>query len=225
MIFPRLFCALYVGIGLLSGGQVVRAADSSGWKETSKQGSLTLYEKERVGTAVKEVRAVGTFDSPPWMVRNVLDDVEHYSQFMPYVIQSHILAHDPAKHTILAYAQINPPVVSNRDYTILVHDESKTGAGTGEEIYVSRWEDASDKGPAEKKGFVRVKNNEGSWLLEPIDGGAHTRATYTLYTDGGGGIPAFLLNSLNRRRLTELFEIVSKRVLEPQYRLNKPVLP
>ena len=65
---------------------------------------------------------------------------------------------------------------------------------------------------------MRVKNNEGSWLLEPIDGGAHTRATYTLWTDGGGGIPAFLLNSLNKRRLGELFDIVGKRVLEPQYR-------
>ena len=207
------------------GAAPVCAADSGGWSETGKQGNLTLYEKERSGTSVKEVRAVGTFDSPPWMVRNVLDDVEQYAQVMPYVIQSKIIAHDPAKHTITAYAQINPPVVSNRDYTITVHDESKPGSGGGEATYVSRWEEANEKGPAEKKGFVRVKNNEGSWLLEPIDGGAHTRATYTLYTDGGGGIPAFLLNTLNRRRLGELFEIMGKRVLEPQYRVNKPVLP
>ena len=225
MISYRLFCILFVGFGLLIGGAGARAADGGGWTETGKKDNLTLYEKEHAGTSVKEVRAVGTFDSPPWMVRNVLDDVEHYSQFMPYVIQSKIIAHDPAKHSITTYSQINPPVVSNRDYTITVHDESKPGPGAGEEIYVSRWEEANDKGPAEKKGFVRVKNNEGSWLLEPIDGGAHTRATYTLYTDGGGGIPAFLLNSLNKRRLGELFEIVGKRVLDPQYRVNKPVLP
>ena len=214
-----------MGVGLLTGRPAAQAAEGGGWKETGKEGNLTLYERDHAGTSVKEVRAVGTFNSPPWMVRNVLDDVEHYAQFMPYVIQSHILAHDPAKHTVLAYAQINPPVVSNRDYTILVHDESKPGSGVGGEVYLSRWEEANDKGPAEKKGFVRVKNNEGSWLLEPIDGGAHTRGTYTLWTDGGGGIPAFLLNSLNKRRLTELFEIVTKRVLEPQYRVDKPVLP
>ena len=222
MNFPRIFCALLVGLGLLGWEHPVRAGDANeGWKETGKEEGVTLYEKDHAGTSVKEVRAVSTFDSPPWMVRNVLDDVEHYPQFMPYVIQCKIIARDPAKHTILTYSQINPPVVSNRDYTILIHDESKPA----EDTYVSRWTDGSDKGPPEKKGFVRVKKNEGSWVLEPIDNGLHTKATYTLYTDGGGGIPTFLLNSLNRRRLKELYEIVGKRVLDEQYRQNKPVLP
>ena len=222
----RFFHTFLFGVGLLMAGRLARAGDANeGWKETGKQGNITLYEKERTGTGVKEVRAVGVFDSPNWMVRNVLDDVEHYPQFMPYVIQSKIIERDPVKHTILTYAQINPPVVSNRDYTILIHDESRPGPEAGQETYVSRWVDGSDKGPAEKKGFVRVKKNEGSWVLEPIDGGQHTRATYTLFTDGGGGIPAFLLNSLNRRRLTELYDIVRSRVLEQQYREKKPVLP
>lgn len=218
----RLLCVLLVGFGLSSGGWPARAEGTGdGWKEMGKQGNLNLFEKDRAGTSVKEVRAVGTFNSPPWMVRNVLDDVEHYTQFMPYMIQSKVLARDPAKHTILTYAQINPPMVSNRDYTILVHDESNLDEGK----YVSRWVDGSEKGPAEKKGFVRVKKNEGSWVLEPIDNGLHTKATYTLYTDGGGGVPAFVLNSLNRRQLTELYEIVAKRVLAEQYRQTKPVLP
>ena len=218
----QILCTL-LGLGFFAVSQPLRA-DSS-WKETGQQGGITTYERDREGTSIKEVRAVGTFDSPNWMVRNVLDDADHYSQFMPYVIQSHILAHDPARHTLLTYAQVNPPVVSMRDYTILIHDESKPGPVEGEEIYSSRWEDGSAKGPAEKKGFVRVKNNEGSWLLEPIDGGKRTRATYTLFTDGGGGIPAFLLNSLNKRRLVELYDVVAKRVQDPQYRQNKPVLP
>ena len=218
----QLLCTLF-GLGFFAASQPLRADTS--WKETGQQGSITTYERERAGTSVKEVRAVGTFDSPNWMVRNVLDDADHYDQFMPYVIQSHILAHDSAKHTLVTYAQINPPVVSMRDYTILIHDESKPGPGEGEETYASRWEDGSTRGPAEKKGFVRVKNNEGSWLLEPIDGGKRTKATYVLFTDGGGGIPAFLLNSLNKRRLLDLFAVVAKRVQDPQYRQNKPVLP
>ena len=180
----RFLCLLFVGFGLLSGGWSVRAGEASdGWKETGKQGDITLYEKEHVGTSVKEVRAVGTFNSPPWIVRNVLDDVEHYPQFMPYVIQTKVIARDPVKHTILTYAQIDPPMVSNRDYTILIHDESNPEEGK----YISRWVDGSDKGPAEKKGFVRVKKNEGSWVLEPIDNGQHTKATYTLYTAATDG--------------------------------------
>lgn len=215
--------ACLFGLGLLAPLAAPAADDSGGWRQVDKQGDITLYEKDRAGTGVKEVRAVGTFDSPNWMVRNVIDDSDHYKDFMPYVIESRTLARDPAKHTILTYAKINPPLVSKRDYTILIHDESRPGPG-GEMTYVSRWE-GSNKGPAEQPGIVRVKNNEGSWLLEPIDNGQQTRATYTLFTDGGGGIPNFLLNSLNKKRLVELFDVVKKRVKEPKYRQNKPELP
>lgn len=225
MNFTHLCRFFLLSFSLLPAFGLARADDpAGGWTETGKSGNVTTYERERPGSSYKEVRAVGVFDSPNWMVRNVLDDADHYAQFMPYVIESRVLSRDPAKHSLLSYAKINPPVVSKRDYTIRVIDESKPGPSAGEEIYVTRWEDASDKGPAEQKGFVRVKNNVGGWLLEPIDNGQKTRATYTLWTDGGGGVPAFLLNSLNKKRLMDLFEIVEKRVQEKQYRQNKPVL-
>lgn len=223
MNLSRSFLTLLVGGGACVLVLPALADEAGGWKETGKSGDITLYEKERAGTSIKEVRAVGTFYSPNWMVRNVLDDAEHYPEFMPYVIESRVLARDPSKHTLTTYAEINPPVVSKRDYTITIHDESHPGPGN-QLTYVSRWE-GSNKGPAEKPGVVRVMNNEGSWSLEPIDGGAHTRGTYTLFTDGGGNMPAFLLNSLNKKRLTELFEVVGKRVQEKQYRQTRPVLP
>ena len=227
MNFSRLFSAPLLGVAFLGAlAAPLRAAEApSAWRQVEKKGDITLYERDKPGSSIKEVRAVGTFSSPNWMIRNVLDDTEHYTQFMPYVIQSRILACDPAKRQLLAYAEINPPVVSRRDYTILITDESRKGPGEGEMTYVTRWQDANTKGPAEKSGVVRVKNNDGSWLLEPTDGGQHTKATYTLYTDGGGGVPAFLLNRLNKQRLTELFEIVGKRVQKEQYRQNKPALP
>ncbi len=224
MNLSRFPCVCLASLGLLVPLTVPAEDNSGGWTETSKQGNITLYERERAGTSIKEVRAVGKFYSPNWMVRNVLDDADHYKEFMPYVVESRLLARDAAKHTLLTYAKIDPPLISKRDYTILIHDESRPGPGE-EMTYLSRWEGANGKGPAEQAGIVRVKNNEGSWLLEPSDNGAHTRATYTLYTDGGGGIPVFLLNSLNKKRLTELFEVVSKRVQEKQYRQTRPVLP
>ncbi len=222
MNIPQFLRAILVGCSLFTLA-LPAWADEGGWKETSKQDGLTIYEREHAGTSVKEVRAIGNFSSPNWMVRNVLDDAEHYPEFMPHVTASRIISRDPAKRSVTAYAELNPPVVSRRDYAITIHDESRPGPGD-EMTYVSRWE-GSNKGPAEKSGVVRVKNNEGSWLLEPTDGGAHTRGTYTLFTDGGGGIPAFLLNSLNKKRLTDLFEAVGKRVQEKQYRQTKPVLP
>ncbi len=201
---------------------VTRAADSD-WSEISRTPTLTIYTRDHAGSSVKEVRAVGTFEEPNWVVKNVLDDAEHYAQFMPHVVESKVISRDRSKGQVVAYARVDPPMISERDYTILVQDESiHTDKGP---LYKTKWSPANDKGPAEKSGVVRIKNNEGSWQLESTDNGTHTRGTYILWTDAGGGVPAFILNSLNKKRLTELFETVETQAKDEKYQKTKPALP
>jgi hypothetical protein len=54
-----------------------------------------------------------------------------------------------------------------------------------------------------------VTINEGSWLLESI--GNQTKATYTLYTDGGG-IPPLIMNFANKQSISRLFEALRTRM-------------
>ena len=201
------------------------AADSppAGWEEVARSGDVIVYGKTRPGSAIREMRAVGTIDAPNWVVKNVIDDGDHYAEFMPNVLESKVLARDPAHHTALAYAKLSAPLISPRDYVLLIHDESHAGTGGGAVVYKSRWE-PSDKGPAEKAGVVRIKVNEGSWTLEPIDNGQKTRATYQLYTDGGG-LPAFVLNQTTKRRIGEEYAAIEKRAGQPQYHKGKPAYP
>ncbi len=224
--FPLGLASLGVCAALvLAAPPVLRAAGDAppaGWEEIQRENNVIVYGRTRTGSSIRELRAVGTFDSPNWMVKNVLDDTEHYVDFMPNTLESHILARDPAHHTLVSYARLSAPLISPRDYALLVHDESRAAAD-GTIVYKTRWE-PSDKGPGEKSGVTRVKINEGSWTLEPIDGGQKTRATYQLYTDGGG-LPAFVLNQATKRRIGELYEAVNKRVQEPQYRKTKPAFP
>jgi hypothetical protein len=199
-------------------------ASGEGWEEIEHKPALTVYLRPHAGSSIKESRAVGIFDAPNWVVKNVLDDVENYPSFMPYVVESKLLWRNVAKRQQCVYARLNPPLVDPRDYTLLVHDDShKDGEGTV--VYASHWEPANVRGPAERSGTVRVNVNEGSWLLEPIDGGEHTRGTYTLYTDGGGGIPSMLFNSLSKRRINELFEAIARQVKDAKYQKTKPVTP
>ena len=185
MSLPRFFGALTLG-GLLSLHPLAAHAADTDWKEISQTPTLTIYERDHPGSSVKEVRAVGTFDEPNWVVKNVLDDADHYTQFMPYMIESKVISRDKSRGVLVAYARVNPPLISERDYTIMVHDDSHaTDHGA---VYKTHWEPANDKGPPEKSGVVRIKNNQGSWLLEPTDNGEHTRGTYTLWTDAGGGV-------------------------------------
>jgi len=63
---------------------------------------------------------------------------------------------------------------------------------------------------------VRVKVNEGSWLLEP-SGPDTTQATYQIYTDSGGAIPAFLVNRGSQLVIPRLFAAVRKQSQDPKY--------
>jgi len=68
-----------------------------------------------------------------------------------------------------------------------------------------------------KPGVLRVKRNEGSWLLEPA-GATKTRATYFIYTDSGGKLPAFLANVASEIGIKKVFAAVRKQVKDPKYR-------
>jgi hypothetical protein len=49
-----------------------------------------FIERLRKGADLKEFKAVGTIAAPPLAVRQVLDDVEEYPRFMPYVVEAKV---------------------------------------------------------------------------------------------------------------------------------------
>ena len=175
------------------------------WREVSKNSKLTIYSRHRSGSSLEELRAVGELDATAVKVDTVLGEVSKYPEFMPYTKESRMLASDGQ----LCYMLLSPPIVGERDYTIRVSRESRKG-DNGATAFYSHWELANAEGPPPRVGVNRVNINEGSWLLEPI--GNRTRATYILYTDGGG-IPAFLANIANKQSIGQLFEALRARVL------------
>jgi hypothetical protein len=175
------------------------------WREVSKDPSLTIYARHRSGSTLDELRAVGELNATAFKVETVLGEVSKYPEFMPYTKESRVLASDNQ----LCYMLLSPPIVGERDYTIRVSRESRKGEDGGT-AYYTHWEVANAEGPPPRPGVSRVNINEGSWLLEPV--GNRTRATYVLYTDGGG-IPAFIANLANKQSIPQMFEALRTRVL------------
>jgi Polyketide cyclase / dehydrase and lipid transport len=186
---------------------IVASRGDTSWQEIGRSADVTLLTRERGGSSIKELRGVGEIDAPLTKVKRVLNEVDSYPQFMPYTSEARVLSRDSTKHTVLQYMRLNPPIIGPRDFTIVVHDDQSS-----DERYVSRWEQANDLGPPAAKGITRVKINEGSWLLESIDGGKKTQATYTVYTDGGGDLPSFIVNLANKKSVVDLIVAVRKQV-------------
>jgi hypothetical protein len=190
---------------LLLGLQMAGSLFGEEWHQVSKNTRLTIYSRHRSGSSLEELRAVGELDATPIKVDTVLGEVSKFPEFMPYTKESRVLTSDSQ----LCYMLLSPPIVGERDYTIRVSRESRKG-DDGSTAYYMHWELANAEGPPPRPRVSRVNINEGSWLLEPV--GNRTRATYILYTDGGG-IPTFVANIANKQSIGQLFEALRERVL------------
>ena len=196
-------------------------ADDLGWAEAGHTGDVVVYNRDHQGSEVKEGKALAVFDAPSWVVKNVIDDVGRYSEFMPYTREAKIV--ERGSNYIISYQRLNPPFVANRDYTLRIEDQTKRLAG-GSIVYKVRWTRAKGYDPKPIDDVVRMPTNDGSWTLEDIDG-KRTRATYWVYTVPGGSIPTWLVNATNTTAVGELFGAVRKALSDPRYRVKHPPVP
>jgi ribosome-associated toxin RatA of RatAB toxin-antitoxin module len=211
MSWRRTFVAALLVVELCANARGAEPEASPGeWKFISNKDGVALYRRQR--PASYESKAIGEIVGSTDAVHAVIDDVESYASFMPYTAECRVLKRDG--DSVVAYQRISAPLTSDRDYTVQVHSSSKSTEGG--KVYLSRWETENALGPAEKSGVVRVKLCEGNWLLEPT-GPNTTRATYTIYTDSGGMIPAFIKNTGSQIGIRKLFAAIRKQVRDPKY--------
>ncbi len=194
------------------------------WHEAAKTEvagrPLTVYDRARAGSDVREVLGKGSFEAPPWVIKNVIDDVGRYSEFMPYTAKSTIESQGDG--WMISYQRLAIPLADDRDYVIKLTDESKEDAA-GKVVWKNRWTTEGAKGgPKPVDGVVRIAINEGYWQLEDLDGGKHTKITYYVYTSPGGAMPAFLVNAANTQAVPDLFKAVAKASADPRYSKTKP---
>jgi len=123
------------------------------------------------------------------------------------------LSREPDDKVIYFYSKLNTPLVDRRDYIIRLVDESEWKEGKG--FLKVAWTVVNDKDDLVpvKADVVRIRVNNGHWLLEPREDGKKTFITYYLYTAPGGSIPTFIANKGNTIAMPKVFEAVRKSVL------------
>jgi hypothetical protein len=199
------------------------AAQDEGWVKQSDEGGVTIFNREKPGTAVKEVRATGVIDAPPHVCMNVVFDMAHFKDFMPYTKQSDIVARESDK-VLYSYQFLSLPLISDRDYTLKVVDVTPDAApGQSPAYYKKTWTQANARGPRPREGVQRVEVNDGFWRFDPSDGGTRTRATYYVFTDPGGMIPSWVANQANSQAIPNLFKALRAQTRKPQYQAPRQV--
>lgn len=185
------------------------------WELAAEPEGVKVYRRQVEGSEVREMRAIGLINATPKEVFEVIQDLENYPKQMPYTAEAKVLSRSEDGKDILFYSRLNTPMVDERDYIIALKDESDWREGKG--FYKVSWTAAGpekDSLMPERKGVVRVRTNNGHWLLEPRDDGKKTFATYYVYTVPGGSIPIFVINSANGMAVPKVFDAIKKTVID-----------
>ncbi|MFH1807231.1 MAG: START domain-containing protein [Pseudomonadota bacterium] len=196
-----------------------------GWIKQSDEGGVTIYNREKTGSAIKEVKAIGVINAPPHACFNVVLDMAHFKDFMPYTKRSDIVGQE-GERVLYSYQHLALPLISDRDYTLKVVDVTPQAAPGQEPAYYKKtWTQANARGPKPRDGVERVEVNDGFWRFDPIDGGTRTRATYYVFTDPGGMIPSWVANQANTQAIPNLFKALGTQSQKPAYQTRRHVAP
>lgn len=191
---------------------VVLTSAPGKWEVATKTDGITVFTRERENSDIGEVKAIGLIKAAPHEVWKAIRDYDNYKKNMPYTEVSQVLSRDEGDKNILFYSVINAPLVDRRDYVIKLRDESDWKDGKG--FLKVSWTTANHPTKPITDGIVRVKVNDGYWLLEPRDDGKTTFGTYYVFTDPGGSLPRFIVNKANESAVPDVFRAVRKAVGE-----------
>ena len=190
----------------------------STWERIKEKDGVIIFLRERPGGTIKEALGKGVIDAPPCRVFQVLTDGDRLVQFMPYLKTRIIKNSNPSGDYGCEYLEFPWPFSDrfihfrtnriknyrNKPCEYFVYwRKDETYSCTIEEVR----EAYADAGPHP----IVPRASEGYWHLVPEAGGKRTLAYYYVFTDPGGSIPGWLMNSYADNAILRIFKAVRER--------------
>jgi ribosome-associated toxin RatA of RatAB toxin-antitoxin module len=182
----------------------VALADDGGWQRIGDYDGIVIDRRAGEGSSIHEVRAAAHSPLPPAAIMATLWKHDEYVQFVPYLRRLDVLREEG--DTKLIYEQVHVPPMKDRDTTLRVTRTFSPADG----VYRLSSTAVPEEGPPESAAYVRVRTSASRWELAPAaDGG--TTVTYTIRTDAGGLVPAWIVNLAQRSATAKLVRAMLDR--------------
>ncbi len=185
------------------------SADEPKWELSAEESGVKVYGRKKEGGDLREMKAQGIINATPEEVWKPIRELENYKAVMPYTEEAKVLSREKEGKVTYFYSRLNTPLVDRRDYILRLVDESD-GKGT----FKVSWKAVNDQDALQpvNKDVVRVRINDGYWLLEPREDGKKTFVTYYIYTNPGGSIPGWIADRANGTAVPKVFDSIKKAV-------------
>ena len=210
MRMRRMVHVLPTALVILAGaGGMVRADDGPAWHADGPTDGVQVEHRSVPGSSFDELRL--SLTSTASVVR-LCDAI--YPKALPAKLERHFIRRDLLKQTDndrWTYEQISVPVLSDRDY--IVHTKRELDPSTGRCAVSFSTEVDPTRPPV--PGFVRIPVIRGRWDIFPTEPGT-VSVQYRIFSEPGGGVPAFLSRGGQRSTAIDFMKIILARAASPQ---------
>jgi len=181
------------------------------WKLNTDKEGIKVYTGEFAGSNVKAIKVECEMDASATELVALLMDVNTSAEWV-YRTKSAKIIKQVSPSEIYYYSEVNMPwPVANRDFVahLTVNQNPATKI-------------VEIDGPAvagmvpQKKGIVRIDHSMGKWTIVPIDPN-HIKVEYTLHTEPGGSLPAWMVNMFAAEGPMEVFKAIKVQLQKPVY--------
>ncbi len=182
------------------------------WQLNTEKEGIKVYTADFAGSKIKSLKVEATVEGTAGQLVALLMDVNTSAEWI-YHIKSAKLIKQISPSELYYYSEVNMPwPVANRDF---VAHLTVTQNPITKVVVID--------GPAvpgmmpERKGVVRVNQSMGRWVITPVDAN-HIKIQYTLHTEPGGTLPAWLVNMFATEGPVQVFRAMRTRLQMPAYR-------
>ncbi|MCB0655722.1 MAG: hypothetical protein KDC57_06265 [Saprospiraceae bacterium] len=162
--------------------------DATNWDLVTDKKDMQVFTHKNQETSIKDIRITMTMHAAVPVVKEVLEDVEKYSDWV-YKCEDPERLQTVSSKEFYYYVRSDMPFpASDRD--LIIHSFHRIDPATG--IYSSHSLASPDFLP-EQNGVVRVRLFESYWTVTPNQDGT-VQIDYRVRTDPGGYIPTWIVN-------------------------------
>ncbi len=182
------------------------------WQLNTEKEGIKVYTADFAGSKIKSLKVEATLEGNPGQLVALLMDVNTSAEWV-YHLKSAKTIKQVSPSELYYYSEVNMPwPVANRDFvahlTVTQNPITKVVVIDGPTVPGMT---------PERKGVVRVNQSIGRWVITPIDAN-HIKIQYTLHTEPGGTLPAWLVNMFATDGPIQMFRAMRARLQMPAYR-------
>lgn len=178
--------------------------DAFGFQRVERREGVSVFADDH--SKQPRVAGEGVLDASPDRVMAFLLDYESHARRMGRVVESRVLERGP--DWMLVYQRLSLPVVTDRDYNLLVRWDQQAG------VIRITYEAVTGRGLPPRPGVVRVTLHEGSWQLRNAMDGQTTFARFQMRMDLGGSVPTLLTRGSTGDEIPRMFGEMRKALRE-----------